>query len=204
MASKRASALPPFVVFAVVSFMYVVYLLFHILPQLKRLNYLQYSSTPLKNSVPNDPHMYPASAAEVVGLMIGFHICFALFIASFFQAMVTPPGSVPANDPKWERGVFNIDEKEDREVERIIKDQSTDLTRPEIRDLLKRMPIVERKKAKSAKSDEESPLVYDPDSLKRKCHCCMVYKPDRVHHCSVCGQCVLRMDHHCPWIASQY
>jgi 7-cyano-7-deazaguanine synthase in queuosine biosynthesis len=67
---------------------------------------------------------------------------------------------------------------------------------PAIRALLKRMPIVERKKAKVVGADEESsPLVFDADELKRKCHGCMVYKPDRVHHCAVCGQCVLRMDH---------
>jgi hypothetical protein len=34
-----------------------------------------------------------------------------------------------------------------------------------------------------------------------QCHGCMIYKPDRVHHCQVCGQCVLRMDHHCPSVA---
>jgi hypothetical protein len=41
------------------------------------------------------------------------------------------------------------------------------------------------------------------DDLKRKCHGCMLYKPDRAHHCAVCGVCVLRMDHHCPWVASK-
>ncbi|XP_051912773.1 uncharacterized protein LOC127595124 [Hippocampus zosterae] len=27
-----------------------------------------------------------------------------------------------------------------------------------------------------------------------------VFKPERCHHCSTCGRCVLNMDHHCPWI----
>lgn len=34
----------------------------------------------------------------------------------------------------------------------------------------------------------------------RYCEKCNCIKPDRCHHCSVCGICVLRMDHHCPWI----
>lgn len=34
----------------------------------------------------------------------------------------------------------------------------------------------------------------------RFCEKCKVIKPDRTHHCSVCGECVLKMDHHCPWI----
>lgn len=31
------------------------------------------------------------------------------------------------------------------------------------------------------------------------CHKCTIYKPERAHHCKVCDQCVLVMDHHCPW-----
>eukprot|EP00347_Sterkiella_histriomuscorum_P017942 403347394 len=35
---------------------------------------------------------------------------------------------------------------------------------------------------------------------KRYCLMCNVFKPERCHHCSSCGRCVLNMDHHCPWI----
>ncbi|TNM98673.1 hypothetical protein fugu_013237 [Takifugu bimaculatus] len=34
----------------------------------------------------------------------------------------------------------------------------------------------------------------------RFCDRCQVLKPDRCHHCSVCETCVLKMDHHCPWV----
>ncbi|XP_026860841.2 palmitoyltransferase ZDHHC16B isoform X3 [Electrophorus electricus] len=32
------------------------------------------------------------------------------------------------------------------------------------------------------------------------CKKCIVPKPARTHHCSVCDKCVLKMDHHCPWL----
>eukprot|EP00405_Crypthecodinium_cohnii_P016845 CAMPEP_0206456564 /NCGR_PEP_ID=MMETSP0324_2-20121206/22447_1 /ASSEMBLY_ACC=CAM_ASM_000836 /TAXON_ID=2866 /ORGANISM="Crypthecodinium cohnii, Strain Seligo" /LENGTH=319 /DNA_ID=CAMNT_0053927531 /DNA_START=215 /DNA_END=1170 /DNA_ORIENTATION=+ len=34
----------------------------------------------------------------------------------------------------------------------------------------------------------------------RKCLKCGLSKPQRTHHCSVCRKCVLKMDHHCPWV----
>jgi len=36
--------------------------------------------------------------------------------------------------------------------------------------------------------------------LRRHCKWCGRYKPDRCHHCRVCRICILKMDHHCPWI----
>ncbi|KAI1292720.1 palmitoyltransferase for Vac8p, partial [Mortierella claussenii] len=38
------------------------------------------------------------------------------------------------------------------------------------------------------------------DGRPRWCDICSIVKPDRCHHCSECNKCVLRMDHHCPWV----
>jgi len=35
---------------------------------------------------------------------------------------------------------------------------------------------------------------------RRHCKWCGKYKPDRCHLCRVCKTCILKMDHHCPWI----
>lgn len=37
---------------------------------------------------------------------------------------------------------------------------------------------------------------------RRRCKWCAKYKPDRCHHCRVCRTCILKMDHHCPWICN--
>ncbi|KAI6102349.1 zf-DHHC-domain-containing protein [Pisolithus croceorrhizus] len=43
--------------------------------------------------------------------------------------------------------------------------------------------------------DEINPLKW--------CRKCWAPKPERTHHCSLCGRCVLKMDHHCPWLGGK-
>jgi len=40
------------------------------------------------------------------------------------------------------------------------------------------------------------------DGGPRYCHKCSLFKPDRCHHSSNSGRCVLKMDHYCPWVAN--
>mmetsp|Transcript_27492 Transcript_27492/g.69960 ORF Transcript_27492/g.69960 Transcript_27492/m.69960 type:complete len:318 (-) Transcript_27492:521-1474(-) len=36
----------------------------------------------------------------------------------------------------------------------------------------------------------------------RFCKRCQAWKPERAHHCSVLGRCVLKMDHYCIWVVN--
>jgi DHHC palmitoyltransferase len=40
------------------------------------------------------------------------------------------------------------------------------------------------------------------DGRARFCQKCSYAKPDRTHHCSICRRCILKMDHHCPWLGN--
>ncbi|KAG6665542.1 probable protein S-acyltransferase 14 [Carya illinoinensis] len=66
-------------------------------------------------------------------------------------------------------------------------------------------PVIdeERGEADPLNGSELSNLPADPVNQRiRFCRKCNQSKPSRCHHCSVCGRCVLKMDHHCVWVVN--
>ncbi|KAF9562589.1 zf-DHHC-domain-containing protein [Agrocybe pediades] len=43
----------------------------------------------------------------------------------------------------------------------------------------------------------------DFSSPGKWCRKCWAPKAERTHHCAICNMCVLKMDHHCPWIGAR-
>ena len=48
--------------------------------------------------------------------------------------------------------------------------------------------------------EEEGRRIRYKQTTYAVCGKCDRIRPPRTHHCSVCNSCVLKMDHHCPWI----
>ncbi|XP_018795849.1 PREDICTED: palmitoyltransferase ZDHHC15 isoform X1 [Bactrocera latifrons] len=110
---------------------------------------------------------------EQIVFLIFYHIICVLFFWSYWNTIFTPVGTVP---PNW-----RIPEAE---IEHIFHADSQDQQKRILENFAKTLPVTNRTLNGSV----------------RFCEKCKIIKPDRAHHCSVCGACVLKMDHHCPWV----
>ncbi|KJA21237.1 hypothetical protein HYPSUDRAFT_141151 [Hypholoma sublateritium FD-334 SS-4] len=43
----------------------------------------------------------------------------------------------------------------------------------------------------------------DFSSPEKWCRKCWAPRSERTHHCSICNRCVMKMDHHCPWVGAK-
>lgn len=111
---------------------------------------------------------------QVLCLVI-FHILFVFSFWSYAQTIFTPHGKIPNK--------FYLAPEISEDLAKAPSDQHRD-------EIL--AYVVKRNDLPVACRTYSGGIRY--------CEKCNLIKPDRCHHCSICGVCVLRMDHHCPWI----
>ncbi|XP_029106426.1 palmitoyltransferase ZDHHC2-like isoform X7 [Scleropages formosus] len=105
--------------------------------------------------------------------LVTFHLCFAMFMWSYWRTIFTKPGN-PAKE-------FSLT-KADRE--QYEKEQRPEAQQEILKKVARELPVY---------------TCTDTGAI-RYCDRCRLIKPDRCHHCSTCNTCVLKMDHHCPWV----
>ncbi|CAM1329535.1 ZDHHC2 (predicted) [Pycnogonum litorale] len=110
---------------------------------------------------------------EKVIYLVLYHIFLIMFAWSYWQTIFTSIGTVPKQ--------FALSEADRERLEKETTEDGQDLI---LEQCAKNLPIVNRTMRGGI----------------RYCEKCHHIKPDRAHHCSMCGVCVLKMDHHCPWV----
>ncbi|XP_053312049.1 palmitoyltransferase ZDHHC20-A-like [Spea bombifrons] len=113
------------------------------------------------------------STIEKVVYLVIYHMIFMMFFWSYWRTIVTLP-AIPSKQFCLSKSDMKRYKKEDRKEIRqeILKRAAKDL------------PIVTRTRTNGI----------------RYCNDCKVIPPDRCYHCSICERCVLKRDHHCPWV----
>ncbi|XP_037403432.1 palmitoyltransferase ZDHHC20-A isoform X1 [Pygocentrus nattereri] len=113
------------------------------------------------------------NAEEQVIYLVVFHVCFVMFMWSYWKTIVSKPSN-PSKEfclPKAEKEQYEKEERPEAQQEILKK-------------VARNLPVYTR----------------TGSGAIRYCDLCQLIKPDRCHHCSTCDHCVLKMDHHCPWV----
>lgn len=145
---------------------------------------------PLIDSLLNEPHGSLSAVVVVQFFMI-------MFFISWILAIRTPPG---APDQSW-RGSkascqhklgtcrefkHEVHSKLQETMQTLCKGGSASFTSQQLSEWFK---------------SHSTEVLAAAQSIKHRwCKHCQAWKPDRTHHSNRLDQCVLRMDHVCPWI----
>ncbi|KAM6252638.1 palmitoyltransferase ZDHHC15 isoform 1-T1 [Spheniscus humboldti] len=114
-----------------------------------------------------------SNPVEKVAYLIIFHILFVLFVWTYWKSIFTLPVQ-----PGKKYHMSYADK------ERYENEERPEVQRQILAEIARKLPVYTR----------------TGNGGVRFCDRCQLIKPDRCHHCSVCAICVLKMDHHCPWV----
>ncbi|KAM6197951.1 palmitoyltransferase ZDHHC15-like [Sarcoramphus papa] len=109
----------------------------------------------------------------LVAYLIIFHILFVLFVWTYWKSIF----ALPVQPGKKYHMSY-------ADKERYENEERPEVQRQILAEIARKLPVYTR----------------TGNGGIRFCDRCQLIKPDRCHHCSVCAICMLKMDHHCPWV----
>ena len=114
------------------------------------------------------------SVGERIFYIATYHVILVLFVWSYFKTIFAP---IPSTGSSWKLSTAMLERLSSAKSEEDWKNLL------ELFVIQMELPVVQR----------------SIQGAIRYCDKCQAIKPDRSHHCSVCQDCILKMDHHCPW-----
>ena len=209
--SQIGSVLPMPIFLLISTYIYIIYLLYFLFPL-----YNTADSTSI--SIPESLITSPKTNAIYITIML--HLFIMLFLISYIRTFKVDPGKVPEY---WHAMVLEELNRFDSEIQAGIykKTSSYQSKSVDYKEEYEKGNTLERNALSETEGNlqkyEESyqlaPIALDEHKLseledeflkqkgyERFCSHCQNFKPPRTHHCRECGRCVLKMDHHCPWV----
>ncbi|XP_052005197.1 palmitoyltransferase ZDHHC2 isoform X2 [Xyrauchen texanus] len=132
---------------------------------------------------------------EKIVYLLAYHVLFIMFVWSYWQTIFTKSMN-PLKEFHLSHSDKELLEHEDR------RESQQDI----LRRIAKDLPIYTRTMSGGghilieAHPNRAKTLLIAGKVTVRYCELCLLLKPDRCHHCSACEKCILKMDHHCPWV----
>jgi hypothetical protein len=120
-------------------------------------------------------------------------------VLSFFRTSLTYPGTIPDSDV-WNITVpYNVPPELHTEFINLIIERKEDQLNQN-----KNILGESLNDTNTTTADVECYVINERSDNNgiRYCLKCKKFKPDRCHHCKFCNVCVLKMDHHCPWVGN--
>lgn len=135
-------------------------------------------------------------SAESLKVLGPFNVLVLMVYYNYYLACSTDPGRVPAG---WASSVHGLIAAH-KHLFLILLVQEPPYSTFQKQD--NNNSLSESPPQRRWRRPEELPVSETGMTGPRFCKSCKCYKPPRTHHCRYCRRCVLKMDHHCPWISN--
>ncbi|CAK9301334.1 unnamed protein product [Gordionus sp. m RMFG-2023] len=129
---------------------------------------------------------------RAIAYLIVFHPLFLLLLWSYFSVTLTPACKGKRREGCAVPKVYALEPRELVEIEKARDENELSIILNQVALRVFDYPRTNNQ----IKPLKQCTLEGGP----RYCDICKHLKPDRCHHCGACGECVLKMDHHCPWV----